>query len=189
MNLRKLNEELKKFMNEISDEMVNRVTSRRLDRLVASRNKNMKDMLNGNNPDKSTKDYERAESKLANHYKLKSNRKSNPTLTNIKDNNSVKDSSDNILNKIINLGFNNVTGPKQKENDTIMLKGTKSGRGYRIVLQGKEYTAYSLNNFGIGKSGAETDNNYRLNKELCKGTKEDCLNKVLDDAEKHLNRI
>lgn len=83
----------------------------------------------------------------------------------------------------MNLGFIDTTGPKQKQKDTLMLMGTKSGRGYKIE-KFDMYRAYALNNYGQGTDGA-----YRYGKDATQGSKLACLKWVLENAKEHLKRM
>ena len=90
----------------------------------------------------------------------------------------------NRLQKILDLGFIDVTGPKQKEKHIIMLQGEHSGRGYRIDNSGETCIASALNNFGPTSDGA-----YRYGKDMFRGDLADCLVWVYENAKKHLDRI
>ena len=89
----------------------------------------------------------------------------------------------NRLQKILDLGFIDVTGPKQKEKHIIMLQGEHSGRGYRIDNSGETCIASALNNFGPTSDGA-----YRYGKDMFRGDLADCLVWVYENAKKHLDR-
>ena len=90
----------------------------------------------------------------------------------------------NRLQKILDLGFIDVTGPKQKEKHIIMLQGLYSGRGYRIDNSGETCIASALNNFGPISDGA-----YRYGKDMFRGDLADCLVWVYENAKKHLDRM
>lgn len=90
----------------------------------------------------------------------------------------------NRLQKILDLGFIDVTGPKQKEKHIIMLQGEHSGRGYRINNSGETCIASALNNFGPTSDGA-----YRYGNAEFHGDLSGCLDWVYENAKKHLNRM
>ena len=91
---------------------------------------------------------------------------------------------DKVLKEIIDLGFVDSTGPKQKEAGIIMLKGTKTSRGYRIEPQGDQFMATQLNNYAIHITSP-----YRSTPNKLVGSKLECLNWVLQNATEHLKRM
>lgn len=90
-----------------------------------------------------------------------------------------------VLKEIIDLGFEDSTGPKQKEAGIIMLKGTKTSRGYRIEPQGEQFIATQLNNYAINTRTP----GYRVTPNKLVGSKLECLNWVLQNATEHLKRM
>lgn len=103
---------------------------------------------------------------------------------NIEDDKALSAPLKDRLQKILDLGFMDVTGPKQKEKHIIMLQGEHSGRGYRIDNSGETCIASALNNFGPTSDGA-----YRYGKDMFRGDLADCLVWVYENAKKHLNRM
>lgn len=99
-----------------------------------------------------------------------------------------KTEEDKILKEILDLGFIDTTGPKQKKNGILMLMGTKSGRGYKLEKLGPGYLgshrAYVLNNYGQGTNGA-----YRFGKDSFEDSEINCLKWILDNAKEHLKRM
>ena len=90
-----------------------------------------------------------------------------------------------LLQQILDLGFEDSTGPKQKKDGIIMLKGEYTARGYRIQPESSEnYTVYALNNYGVNSRGP-----YRTGKDSYFGTLDRCLEFILDNAQKHLKRM
>ena len=94
---------------------------------------------------------------------------------------------ESTYDKIIKLGFRDVTGPQNQKKGVIMFLGTKSSRGYRLQpLEDGNWWAGALNNFGDN-----TDRAYRYNgKNMDRfNSKEEALQWILDNATAHLERM
>lgn len=95
------------------------------------------------------------------------------------------DPEETLYEKILALGFKDVTGPKQLKDDILMLKGQHTSRGYRIIPCGTNFSASVLNNFG-----SNTDGLYRYGKDKIENvSREEALQWVLNNATNHLKRM
>lgn len=97
-----------------------------------------------------------------------------------------KQEDKDLLQQILDLGFEDATGPQQKKAGTIMLQGKYTSRGYRIIRTSSvDYIASVLNNYGVHSKGF-----YRIGKELChEWCLDNCLKFIIEDAQKHLKRM